>query len=138
MMQVGCIGFEMSELELKLMRAALECTLGKSAQVIRSNDFQALAIKKTDLFFGKPRSHVDVQISQWGLFWKSILVPFKTAHSIFLSISVLECSVCVCRAKQDSSNSSYFGRYDAKSQGALSLFCLKLLSTTLTWYLVLL
>jgi hypothetical protein len=64
MMQVGCIGFEMSELELKLMRAALECTLGKSAQVIRSNGFQALAIKKTDLFFGKPRSHVDVQISQ--------------------------------------------------------------------------
>jgi starch synthase len=61
---VGCIGFEMSELELKLMRAALECTLGKSAQVIRSNGFQALAIKKTDLFFGKPRSHVDVQISQ--------------------------------------------------------------------------
>jgi hypothetical protein len=44
MMQVGCIGFEMSELELKLMRAALECTLGKSAQVIRSNGFQALAI----------------------------------------------------------------------------------------------
>jgi len=31
---VGCIGFEMSELELKLMRAALECTLGKSAQFV--------------------------------------------------------------------------------------------------------